>query len=71
MTELSSPLAEPPAAITAPCDVPTQLPNKAMSAGDVIGAWGADRAALDICGARHQAETEFYRKLKSYLAGDK
>ena len=71
VTELADPAMQPPAALTAPCDAPVALPDAAMSAGAVERGWAADRGALAMCGARHQAETEFYAKRDAALAGKK
>lgn len=68
VVELSSALAEPPAALVAECAAPVTIPPGAISAGAVERLWAADRIELDLCGRRHAALGEFYRRRDAGLA---
>jgi hypothetical protein len=69
VTELASPLAEPPAALAAECEDPAALPDKALSAGEVERLWAKDRAALVSCRDRHSGAMRFYARRDAGLAG--
>ena len=43
---------DPPETLTAPCNAPVGLPERAMTQVEVETLWGADRAALEDCGQR-------------------
>ena len=44
-----------PAAARQKCADPVALPDRAMPEGDIVPAWGADRAALKSCEQRRAA----------------
>ncbi|MBK5928583.1 hypothetical protein [Rhodobaculum claviforme] len=46
-------LAPPPPALVAPCAAPVALPDRDATQAEVERWWGADRAALGDCAARH------------------
>jgi hypothetical protein len=64
-------LDPPPAELQRPCADPTKLPAGAMTQRNVERHWSSDRANLRACGARHAAQTKFYRARDSALAGTK
>lgn len=51
------------------CDSPMQLPNAALSRGDVERLWARDRAALVRCGANLEALVAYYENLAQRLKG--
>lgn len=46
------PTSEP---AVAPCDPPVTVPDRDLTAGDMLTLWHRDRTALRICGARVDA----------------
>ena len=50
----STPSADTPPSLLAPCDRPVSLPDRALSDREVEVLWGRDRAALVTCRSRHE-----------------
>jgi hypothetical protein len=69
ITELSSPLADPPAGLSVGCERPVPVPDAPLSAGAVERLWAADRVSLAACGAGKAALSGFYRGRDAGLAG--
>jgi hypothetical protein len=66
--QLASQDAQPPAALENPCDRPTRLPERDLSAGEVERYWGVDRVALRQCGSRHGALVKWRRSRDAKLS---
>lgn len=69
MEELASLLASPPQALAADCAGPIDLPDAALSAGEVERFWADDRAMLISCAGKHAALRQFYESRDAGLAG--
>lgn len=69
VTELNDAAAQPPAALTAPCEPATDIPTGPLNAGPAERLWERDRASLQVCGARHSAVVDFYKRRDAGLAG--
>ena len=67
--ELASSEAQAPRDLDKPCRRPTKLPERALSGGETERYWGQDRAALDACGDRHDANVRWRRRRDAGLAG--
>ena len=48
--------------LTQKCDLPSKLPNRALTQFDVERLWAKDRAALVRCGITKEALVKFYKK---------
>lgn len=53
-------LAPPPVELTRACARPVDLPDGALTQGEVERHWSRDRASLAVCGRRHGALVKFY-----------
>lgn len=69
VSQLAGASAQPPAALTIPCDPPVPLPDSAMSAGAVERGWAQDRVSLMDCGTKHSDLLRFYQDRDAGLAG--
>ena len=47
-----------PPSLAMPCNPPVKLPDRTLSAGDIVPLWARDRASLKACAARHNALVE-------------
>ena len=71
MRQLAEEKAQPDKKVTASCAAPVDLPDRALSAGEVERFWGEDRANLVQCSAMHEAVLTFYQMRDSGLARKK
>ena len=68
LSELSDGKAAPKGDIEKPCREPVRIPPGELSAGATERLWGADRAALALCKAKHGAVVKFYHNRDAGLA---
>ena len=61
-------LDPPPADLTRPCGDPVRLAEGGLTAGEVAGLWGRDRASLVLCRDRHGALVRYYETRDAALA---